>query len=156
MDTVSYLPNPEDSGRSPLELFSRKTWPTSKFQDFHVWGSPAYVLDSSLAGGRQVPRWQARSSRCVFVGQSSKQGVEYCPTVEMNADPLTKPVQGSLFRKFRQRMLNLSTDQPYSRLRMDERAMYRVHGIIDHDNHYNHDHNENNDNNNKKSTRVVD
>ena len=64
----------EDSGRSPLELFSRKTWPISKFQDFHVWGSPAYVLDSSLAGGRQVPRWQARSSRCVFVGQSSKQG----------------------------------------------------------------------------------
>ena len=42
----------EDSGRSPLELFSRRTWAASKFQDFHVWGCPVYVLDSSLAGGR--------------------------------------------------------------------------------------------------------
>ena len=64
----------EDSGRSPLELFGRKTWPTSKFQDFHVWGSPAYVLDSTLAAGRTIPRWKPRSSRSVFVGNSTKQG----------------------------------------------------------------------------------
>ena len=64
----------EESGRSPLELFSRKTWPTSKFQDFHVWGAPAYVLDTSLANGRTIPRWKARSSRCVFVGNRTKRG----------------------------------------------------------------------------------
>ncbi len=64
----------EDTGRSPLELFSRTTWPISKIHDFHVWGCPVYVLDSSLAGGRKIPRWKPRSSRCVYVGNSTKQG----------------------------------------------------------------------------------
>jgi hypothetical protein len=64
----------ESSGRSALELFSRKTFPISKFQDFHVWGSPAYVLDSSLAAGRSIPRWKARSTRCMFVGNSTREG----------------------------------------------------------------------------------
>ena len=71
--TLNRIPR-EESGRSPLELFGCKTWPTSKFQDFHVWGSPAYVLDSTLAAGRSVPRWTPRSSRSVFVGNSIKQG----------------------------------------------------------------------------------
>ncbi len=64
----------EDTGRSPLELFSRTTWPISKIHDFHVWGCPVYVLDSSLAGGRKIPRWKPRSSRCIYVGNSTKQG----------------------------------------------------------------------------------
>jgi hypothetical protein len=33
--------------------------------------------------------------------------VEYCPTEEMNADPFTKPLQGTAFRRLRHRMLNL-------------------------------------------------
>ena len=45
----------EDTGRSPLEIFSRKTFPISKFQDFHVWGAPVYILDSTLAAGRTIP-----------------------------------------------------------------------------------------------------
>ena len=77
MQHAAYLLNRiprEDSGRSPLELFSRKTWSSSKFQDFHVWGCPVYVLDSTLANGRSVPRWKPRSSRSVYVGNSTKQG----------------------------------------------------------------------------------
>jgi len=35
--------------------------------------------------------------------------IEYCPTDEMNADVLTKPLQGSTFRKFRDRILNISS-----------------------------------------------
>jgi hypothetical protein len=35
--------------------------------------------------------------------------VEYCPTEEMIADFFTKPLQGSLFRKFRTFLLNLSS-----------------------------------------------
>jgi len=64
----------EDTGRSPLELFSRKTWPSSKFHDLHVWGCPVYVLDSTLSDGHKLPRWKPRSSRCVYVGQSLKHG----------------------------------------------------------------------------------
>jgi hypothetical protein len=33
--------------------------------------------------------------------------VEYCPTGEMNGGFFTKPLQGSLFRKFRSRILNM-------------------------------------------------
>ena len=46
----------------------------SKLQDLNVWGCPAYVLDSSLANGRQIPRWQPRSSRCQYVGSSAPHG----------------------------------------------------------------------------------
>ena len=61
----------QDTGRSPLELFSRKTWPSCKYQDFHVWGSPVYVLDASLANGRSIPRWQPRSDRSMYLGNST-------------------------------------------------------------------------------------
>jgi hypothetical protein len=36
--------------------------------------------------------------------------VEYCPTEEMLADIFTKPLQGALFRKFRDRLLNINQD----------------------------------------------
>ena len=52
---LNRIPHPT-TGRSPLELFSRQTWPAAKLQDFHVWGCPAYVLNSTLAsGGRSIP-----------------------------------------------------------------------------------------------------
>jgi len=64
----------DDTGRSPLELFSRKTWPSSKFQDFHVWGCPVYVLDSTVSSGNKLPRWCPRSERSIYVGNSLKHG----------------------------------------------------------------------------------
>ena len=68
---LNRIPNPT-TGRKPLELFSRQTWPAAKLHDFHVWGCPAYVLNSTLAGGgRSIPRWKPRSSRCVFVGNKT-------------------------------------------------------------------------------------
>ena len=70
---VNRIPKIE-SGRSPLELFSRKTWSTSKFQDFHVWGCPVYVLDNALADGKKIPRWKPRAAQCVYVGHSIKHG----------------------------------------------------------------------------------
>ena len=70
---VNRIPR-DDTGRSPLELFSRKTWPSSKFQDFHVWGCPVYVLDSKISSGGKLPRWKPRSARGVYVGNSLKHG----------------------------------------------------------------------------------
>ena len=63
----------EESGRSPLEIFSRQMWAMSKYQDFQVWGSPVYVLDGCLANGRSIPRWKPRSDRCMHMGNSIKQ-----------------------------------------------------------------------------------
>ena len=39
--------------------------------------------------------------------KSDEVTVEYCPTGEMTGDYFTKPLQGSLFRKFRKEILNL-------------------------------------------------
>ena len=36
----------------------------------------------------------------------------YCPTGDMLADVLTKPLQGSLFKKFRDTILNIQEDSP--------------------------------------------
>jgi hypothetical protein len=41
--------------------------------------------------------------------QSRELTVEYCPTEEMLADMFTKPLQGSLFRKFRAAVMNLKS-----------------------------------------------
>jgi hypothetical protein len=60
----------EDTGLSPLELFTRKTWPRAKLQELHVWGCPVYVLDGTLSDGKKLPRWQPRSSRSIYMGHS--------------------------------------------------------------------------------------
>ena len=44
--------------------------------------------------------------------------VEYCPTGEMIGDYLTKPLQGSLFRKFRNAIMGLS-DAEYIKYKTD-------------------------------------
>ena len=36
--------------------------------------------------------------------------VEYCPTLEMMADVMTKPLQGAQFQKFRNAVLGISAD----------------------------------------------
>jgi hypothetical protein len=39
--------------------------------------------------------------------KSQEMNVEYCPTGEMLGDLFTKPLQGSLFRKFRDAIMNV-------------------------------------------------
>jgi hypothetical protein len=61
----------EDSGLSPLELFTRATSARSKLFDLHVWGAPAYVLDDTLADGKKLPRWKPRGGRHLYVGSGA-------------------------------------------------------------------------------------
>ena len=68
---INHIPR-EDTGLSPAELFTKQKQPATKLQDLHVWGCPAYVLDKSIADGHKLPRWQPRSSRCMYVGVSPK------------------------------------------------------------------------------------
>ena len=68
---VNRVPSPE-TGLSPYELFTRTTWPRIKFQDFHVWGCPVYVLDKSLADNHRISRWRPRAERYVYLGHSPK------------------------------------------------------------------------------------
>jgi len=67
----NHMPN-RDTGISPHDLFSKTRWPQRKFHDLHVWGSPVYVLDKTLADGKKLPRWKPRSKRSVYMGVSKK------------------------------------------------------------------------------------
>ena len=52
--------------------------------------------------------------RYFFIADRVKSGevsIEHCPTEEMKADYLTKPLQGSKFRRFRHEILNIQDDQ---------------------------------------------
>ena len=42
---------------------------------------------------------------CVVAGEVS---IQYCPTGEMTADYFTKPLQGALFKKFHEQIMNLN------------------------------------------------
>jgi hypothetical protein len=57
--------------------------------------------------------------------------VEYCPTEEMLADIFTKPLQGALFRKFRDRLLNVQGDIRSSTSQECVGAQYFQHESIE-------------------------
>lgn len=44
--------------------------------------------------------------------QANEITIEYCPTGDMLADFFTKPLQGSVFRRFRNIIMNIQNDQP--------------------------------------------
>lgn len=48
--------------------------------------------------------------------QNNELRVEYCPTDKMLADIFTKPLQGSLFRRLRDQLLNIETDPSHLQL----------------------------------------
>jgi Reverse transcriptase (RNA-dependent DNA polymerase) len=49
--------------------------------------------------------------------------VEYCPTEQMVADFFTKPLQGSLFRRLRDIVMNIDPDQPDTPVGQDQRSV---------------------------------
>ena len=65
------VPQPS-TGLSPNDVFCRTREPTRRLHDFHVFGSPAYLLDKRIADGKSLPRWQPKSERVVFVGVSGQ------------------------------------------------------------------------------------
>jgi Reverse transcriptase (RNA-dependent DNA polymerase)/GAG-pre-integrase domain len=65
----NHVPNPT-TGLSPMDLISQTKWPLAKCHDLHVWGSPMYVLDSTMQDGKKLPRWNPRSRRGKFLGLS--------------------------------------------------------------------------------------
>ena len=73
------VPNRE-TGLSALDVFTSTRQPTRRLHDLHVFGSPAYLLDKSIADGKKLPRWKPRSERVIFVGISDKHFAQ-CPMV---------------------------------------------------------------------------
>ena len=76
MDYACWLYNnirQQDSGLTPLELWSRSTFQATQDTLSHacVWGSPVFVLEPKFQkGGIKIPKWAARSHHGLFVGFS--------------------------------------------------------------------------------------
>jgi hypothetical protein len=63
-------PHPAGQTKSLYTLFTDEDPPTSS-QDYQVFGSPVYVLDSSLQSGNLGPgKWKNRCHQGVYIGHS--------------------------------------------------------------------------------------
>ena len=64
----NHLPNAQ--GLCPADVFTGSTVPRHRLKDLHVCRCPIYVLYPHLQGGQELPRWEPRSRRGVFMGFS--------------------------------------------------------------------------------------
>ena len=55
-----------------MDVFTGTREPLRCLHDLHVFGSPTYLLDKRIADGKQLPRWNPKSERVIFVGVSDK------------------------------------------------------------------------------------
>jgi hypothetical protein len=61
---------PGPSGLSPEEIFSGTKSSRNRLKDFHPFGCPVFVLESSLQQGHKIPKWKPRSRMAVYLGHS--------------------------------------------------------------------------------------
>ena len=85
--SIEFLGKTLDAAPSNCSVARRGA--TSKFQDFHVWGCPVYVLGSALSGGRSIPRWKPRLSRGMYVGHSIKFGHSVPLVLDLDTGSIT-------------------------------------------------------------------
>ena len=67
----NHVPNPS-TGLAPTDIFSKTRWPQSKLHDLHVWGSPACLLNHTIADGKKIPKWKPCSQRVISMGLSPR------------------------------------------------------------------------------------
>ena len=116
----------EESGQSPLEVFSRKLWPRSKFNEFHVWGCPCYVLNHALSDGKKLPRWKPRSGRHIYVGQS--QDHSHAIPLVLNLD--TGKITGQYHTVFDDWFQTVGTSDTHQ-INFDDDNWYRMFGMTE-------------------------
>lgn len=115
-----------DSGRSAWELLTQKTWPRSRFHDFHVFGSPCYVLNSTIADGKKIPKWQPRSQRSMYLGVGTS-GSHSVPLV-LNLD--TGKITTQYHVVFDDWFQTVQSDV-HSQIDFDHDDWYRTFGLTD-------------------------
>ncbi len=78
----------DSSPKTPWELFTGEP-PTKRLHDYHVFGSPVYVLHKALQDNPgSAPKWQSRCWQGVYLGHSSM----HANSVALVYNPVTKHV----------------------------------------------------------------
>ena len=70
-DNCNRLPSLNGEGISPIEKFSQVAI-VPQVRHSHTFGSPVYVLDSALQGGKGVPKWGQRANVGIYLGISPR------------------------------------------------------------------------------------
>ena len=60
----------QETGVSPVSLFTRTTQDPQALRNTHPWGCPVYVLQPKLKDGKKIPKWEPRSRRGQYMGTS--------------------------------------------------------------------------------------
>ena len=60
----------QETGVSPIEVFTRTTPDPNALRNMHPWGCPVYVLHPKLKDGKKIPKWEPRSNRGQYMGIS--------------------------------------------------------------------------------------
>ena len=126
MYILNHLPR-SDTGRSPIELFSRRTLSYGSFSDLHVWGCPVYVLDSTLSSGHKLPRWKSRSSRGMYVGISLKHGTRTPLILNLETGAITPQFHVVFDDEFTTVQASSS-----SKINFDDEDWYHTFGLTPH------------------------
>ena len=58
------------TGVSPISVFTKATPSMHTLRNVHTWGCPVYVLAPKLKDGQKIPKWEPRSRRGQYVGNS--------------------------------------------------------------------------------------
>ena len=69
-DVRNNIPTSQDA-QSPLQKFTG-TNVQAKVNTFHTFGCPVYVLDSGLASGKKIPKWNPRCMLGLYLGNSPR------------------------------------------------------------------------------------
>ena len=85
---------PQATGRTPLIQFSGSNV-QPKLQ-FHTFGCPVYTLDSKLASGKTIPKWDSRGRLGIYIGQSPA----HSRTVALVLNPVTGLVSPQFHVRF--------------------------------------------------------
>jgi hypothetical protein len=95
----------EDSGLSPVELFTRTTMSDYRdLQRVRVFGCPVYVLDPKLQDAKKIPKWNKRSWKGIFVGFSPS----HSSTVVLVLNPQTGHISPQYHVVFDERFSTVS------------------------------------------------
>ena len=91
--------------RNPLEAQGQTIDDCILFQDNHV--SMRLGKNGFPSAGKRTKHFKIRYWFTTDLVKRGVVSIEYCPTLDMVADAMTKPLQGSLFQKLRNRIMGI-------------------------------------------------